>query len=105
MYVQYVGIPEVEILLVGIAITGTIIPFIGIPDTMVPFGFATAEIHLSSAKKLYCAVTMMTSDMQQKYVAVVIVNCNYKEKVMIKSYCYSWGGGMACNVRDVQIWC
>ena len=105
--INVLGIPEVEILLVGIAIIGTIIPFIGIPYTMVPFGFATAEIHLSSAKKLYCAVTMMTSDMQQRYAlkfAVVIVNCNYK-KVTIKSYCYSWGGGMASNVRDVQIGC
>ena len=52
--VQYVGVPEVEILLVGIAITGTIIPFIGIPYTMVPFGFATAEIHLSSAYTVLC---------------------------------------------------
>lgn len=70
--VQYVGIREVEILLVGMAITGTISYSYLSSGSHIQWYLlvliATAEIQkftFLQSQKLYRAVTMMTSDMQQ----------------------------------------
>ena len=70
---RILGIPEVEILLVGIAITG--IPLYHSLGSQIQWYLLVLQLQkftFLQPKKLYCAqqcaVTMMTSDMQQKYV-------------------------------------